>query len=291
MPRRVMVVEYEDGADLSRSHKRPGGYSPLTRDRDRKLGQVILEDPDWDELRRMVGGPRPAGDIDRRASTAGLTPGGQLVVDVCSPLIYAGVDALGRRAERWCYERACPAIKSALVSTWNRLTELRKARRPGPDTEVVTLVDAASASSSTVVDAAPVEGNLRMSRDEAQQRLRAARLARAFRDEQMRLVRIARIEDGDDSLGLQSAREQSASKEVEGHVKELLEAQPSPLDEVARWAGQRWPTHSSCSPHDDTNAHPTESSSRMLRALLTCTSPARWSPSRSSWRRWSTSSS
>jgi hypothetical protein len=232
-----MVVEYEDGADLSRSHKRPGGYSPLTRDGDRKLGQVILEDPDWDELRRMVGGRRPAEDIDRRASTAGLTPGGQLVVDVCSPLIYAGVDALGRRAERWWYERACPAIKSAVVSTWHTLTEPRKPRPPGTDTEVVTLVDALSESSSIVVDAAPLEGNLRMSRDEAQQRLRAARVARAFSDEQMRLLRNARIEDGDDSPGLQRAREQSASKEVEGHVRELLEAQPLALDEVGAAAG------------------------------------------------------
>lgn len=241
MPRRVMVVEYEDGADLSQSHKRPGGYSPLTRNGDRKLGQVILEDPDWDELRRMVGGPRSyADDINRRASAAGLTPGGQIIVDVCSPLIYAGVDALGKRAERWCYERACPAIESAMVSTWNMLTNARKPRRPAPDNEVVRLVDAASESSSTVVDAAPVEGNLRMRRDQAQQRLRAALLAKTFSDEQMRLVRNARIEDGDGSLGLQSAREQSTPKEVEGHLKELLEVQPLPLDGVGtRFQGER----------------------------------------------------
>jgi hypothetical protein len=231
-----MVVEYEDGADLSRSRRRPGGFSPLTRDGDRKLGQVILEEPDWDELRRIEGGPRSADDINPRASAAGLTPGGQLVVDVCTPLIYAAVDALGRRAERWCYERACPTIKSAVVSTWIRLTKPRKIRWPGPDTEVVTLVNAAPESASTVVDA-PVEGNIRMCRDAAQQRLRAARLAGVFSDEHVRLVRNARIEDGDRSMGLQSAQEQSAPEEVEGNVKELHDAQPSPLDEVGTYPG------------------------------------------------------
>ena len=169
MQRRPMMVEYEDGADLCRSRKRPGASSPLTRDGNRKVGQVTLEDLDWDELRRMAGGPRCyADDIDRGASAAGLTPAGQFVVYLCSPFIYAGVEALGRRAERWCYERACPAIKSAGVSTWNWLTKPRKPRRPAPDTEVVTLVDAASESSYTVLNAAAVEGNLRMRRDEAQ---------------------------------------------------------------------------------------------------------------------------
>lgn len=201
MPRRVMVVEYEDGADLSRSRKRPGGYSPLTRDGDRKLGQVILEDPDWDELRRTVGEPPTADDLSRRASAADLTPWGQVIVAVFSPLIEAGVDAVGRRAERWWDERACPAIESAVVSTWHRLTKAGKVRRPSPDTEVVTLVDAASENSSTLVDVAPAEDNLHMSWDEVQQRLQAARLAKAFGDGQLQLVRNARSEDGDDSPG------------------------------------------------------------------------------------------
>lgn len=152
-----MVVDYEDGADLSQSRRRPGGYSPLTRDSDRKLGQVILEEPDWGELQRMVGAPRSGESFNSRASAVQLTRTGQVIADMCTPLIEAGVDALGRRVERWFDERACPAIKSAAQSSWIRLTKPRSSRRPGPGTRAVALVDSASESSSIVRRHADVE--------------------------------------------------------------------------------------------------------------------------------------
>ncbi len=46
MPKKKMWVEWDDGAELSQSHKGPGNYSPLTRDGDRNLGQVTLSDYD-----------------------------------------------------------------------------------------------------------------------------------------------------------------------------------------------------------------------------------------------------
>lgn len=49
MPRKKMWVEWEDGADLSQSQKKPGDYSPLTRDGDNHLGHVTLSDADEDE--------------------------------------------------------------------------------------------------------------------------------------------------------------------------------------------------------------------------------------------------
>lgn len=49
MPEKKMRVEWEDGANLSQSRKKPGAYSPLTRDGDNNLGHVILSDVDDDE--------------------------------------------------------------------------------------------------------------------------------------------------------------------------------------------------------------------------------------------------
>jgi hypothetical protein len=53
MPRKKMWVTYEDDAELSKSHKRPGSFSPLTReDGTNKLGHVTLDpidDEDDDE--------------------------------------------------------------------------------------------------------------------------------------------------------------------------------------------------------------------------------------------------
>ncbi|BEL04289.1 hypothetical protein Q0Z83_024800 [Actinoplanes sichuanensis] len=50
MPRKKMWVTYEDDAELSKSHKRPGSFSPLTReDGTNKLGHVTLDPIDEDE--------------------------------------------------------------------------------------------------------------------------------------------------------------------------------------------------------------------------------------------------
>ena len=50
MPKKKMWVEWEDGSDLSKSHKKPGAKSPLTRDTDtNELGQVTLEDIEDDD--------------------------------------------------------------------------------------------------------------------------------------------------------------------------------------------------------------------------------------------------
>ena len=52
MPRKKMWVEYDDGSRLSKSQKKPGEYSPLTReDGTKKLGHVTLSDIDEDDER------------------------------------------------------------------------------------------------------------------------------------------------------------------------------------------------------------------------------------------------
>lgn len=58
MPRKRMWVEWEDGAELSRSHKKPGSSSPLTRDADGQLGQVTLDELEDDD---EAAGHRAAG--------------------------------------------------------------------------------------------------------------------------------------------------------------------------------------------------------------------------------------
>jgi hypothetical protein len=50
MQKKKMWVEWEDGSDLSKSRKKPGQYSPLTReDSTNRLGHVTLSDVDEDE--------------------------------------------------------------------------------------------------------------------------------------------------------------------------------------------------------------------------------------------------
>lgn len=73
MRKEKMWVEFEDDAELSKSRKKPGAKSPLTRTRQGELGQVILseikedeEDSDWL--------PADETDTEPESETSSLVP-------------------------------------------------------------------------------------------------------------------------------------------------------------------------------------------------------------------------
>lgn len=223
MPKRLMWVAYEDDAELSQSHKSPGDYSPLTRDADRKLGHVTLSDADEYEL-GSVDGSLPRSDVE----DADEPQWSEEDLEALAALISAVVVAARPHVERWWKERALPAIKATNESVRKRLARSRKASRESR-AEVIT-----------PVDVAPHESHLVMSRDEAEQRLLAALVARAFSDEQLRVLLGARIEDVDGHVGFRSLLAQFTPEQVEGHVNLMLEANPAFLDEfVALCRGEQ----------------------------------------------------
>ncbi len=73
-----------------------------------------------------------------------------------------------------------------------------------------------------------------MSSTEAQQRLVAALVARAFSDEQMRMLLNAQIEDTDGPEVSQVSLERLTPREVEQHVNLVLEANPHLVQEFAK---------------------------------------------------------
>lgn len=70
-----------------------------------------------------------------------------------------------------------------------------------------------------------------MSRAEAQERFIAALVTRLFSEEQLRILRNARIEGEDDALELNGPTETLTPNQVEGSIILMLEANPSLLDE------------------------------------------------------------
>ena len=224
MPKRLMWVEYEDDAELSQSHKSPGDYSPLTRDPDRKLGHVTLSDADEYEW-GSVDGWLPRSDVE----DADEPQWSEEDLEALAVLISAVVLAARPHVERWWKEHALPAIKATNESVRKRFARSRKTGRESTEAEVVTSVNVA-----------PSESHLVMSRDEAEQRLLAALVARAFSDEQLRVLLGARIEDVDGHVGFRSLLEQFTPEQVEGHVNLMLEANPAFLDEfVALCRGEQ----------------------------------------------------
>ena len=227
MQKRLMWVEYEDDAELSRSHKNQGDFSPLTRDAEGKLGHVTLSDADDDEW-GSADDWMPSLDAD----AAHEQTWSEEDVETLVLLINAVLAAARPHVERWWTERALPTIKATNKSARKRFASIRKAKRKATGPEVVASVHVA-----------PEEARLTMSRDEADQRLLAALVARAFSDEQLRVLLSARIEDLDGELGFRNLLQQSTPAQVQVHVNLLLEANPSFLDD---FIGRGYPLCSSC---------------------------------------------
>lgn len=126
MPDRKMTVHWEDGAELSQSLKKPGNFSPLTRDRDNNLGHVTLSDVDEDE---------------------GLTKeellGALFLVAVA---VAAGVIA-APQIRRWWDDRAVPFLKKSR----SRLSKDPGARGNVSVAEPLMLPQSASTESSQEV--------------------------------------------------------------------------------------------------------------------------------------------
>jgi hypothetical protein len=215
MPRRLMWVEYGDDAELSRSHKKEGDFSALTRDADGNLSHATLSDADEFDL-----GPVADWTHTPDESTTEQRTWSEEDVESLALLISAVVLAARPHVERWWKERALPAIKATNKAVRKRFTRSRRSDQALSPTEQVPSTDLA-----------PGEARLTISTDEAEQRLLAALVARAFSDEQLRVLLNARIEGPDGQMGFTNLLQQFTPDQVETHVAMLLEANPRFLDD------------------------------------------------------------
>lgn len=131
------------------------------------------------------------------------------------------------RFKRWWNGKAAPTVKAV----WKRVTALRN---------VSSQVDAAASSSAsratfvasaTGMGVAVAESKISMSVAEWEHHFRAMLAAGAFRDQQLRILSNARIEDGDAALEVRSTMEQLTPQQFVDRIKLRLEANPSLLDE------------------------------------------------------------
>jgi hypothetical protein len=230
MPKKKMWVEWEDGADLSQSRKQPGHHSPLTRDGDHNLGHVVLSDVDDDEYDWQT---EPEPDPERRWY---INENGELVPepraeDVLGALAILGVIVAAQRAaphvKRWWNDQAVPFLKKSR----KRLSRDRGASGQLSVAEYFMLPESARTETSQEVLAALDEYRARMSSAEARERFVAALVARLFSEEQLRVLRNARIEDDGAVLELASAMDTLTPQQLGESITLMLEANPSWPDE------------------------------------------------------------
>lgn len=224
-----MWVEFEDDARLSQSRQRPGDYSPLTRDSDDHLGHVTLSDADEDDFESSSGSPSdpdPHDEWDAEEFEQQV-----VVIAMALALLVVGVSAAAPYVRQWWSDTAMPAIKSTgkkLKATLRRTPGDRQKR--GADDSGDAASPTVRTRSGSAQGAASEASGPEMSSADAQQRFARAVVAAAYAEQQMRLLRNARISDDDDPLELASRMQELSPQRLEKAIHLLLEAEPTMLD-------------------------------------------------------------
>lgn len=162
----LMWVNPGDGK-MSKSRKKPGSMSPLTRDADGNLGQVTMRPADPDEFAPAY---EPAAPVEQQEAEPSF--GVQIGTVLANAIAEVGVDLVR--------EMAIPAAKA-------RLRERRERK--------------AAARATPPVESAEVSQRVVLTADEARQRYIAAVAAQQFAEQQLGLLDGAVIDDGAGELG------------------------------------------------------------------------------------------
>ncbi|SCF17316.1 hypothetical protein GA0070607_6451 [Micromonospora coriariae] len=229
MPKKKMWVEYDDGSHLSKSQKKPGEYSPLTReDATNKLGHVTLSDIDDDddeeeeeeEPPMVYGYTTDSSEPDRPPAPAEPLLS-EREMEMLGALLILGATAVGRakpQVTKWLAEQAVPAVRS----TWNRLRS-REPDRAATRAEQTAAAEAAPSTETQDVVAAIEAYRASMSTEEARNRFLAALVTRLYSEDQLRMLREARIEDVDGLLELDGMVEPLTAEQLRSAIRALLD--------------------------------------------------------------------
>ncbi len=219
-----MWVEWDDDARLSRSRKKPGAYSPLTRDNEDRLGHVTLSDADENESESpssWPSAPDPHSEWDPEKFQQQV----EAVATVLTLLAEGAVWA-APHVRQWWSDTAKPAIKTTGRKVKTALSRAPVLRRTKNANAVPVPPGPRSGSERSEVETTGPE----MSSAEAQQRFARAVVAAAYADEQMRLLRNASITDDDDPLELASKMQELTPERLQSAIHLLLQAEPTMLD-------------------------------------------------------------
>ncbi len=217
-----MWVRRPERTHLSQSEG--GGYSPLAReDGTNELAtHATLHPIDDDEADAWADLPLLI-DLSDESTSDQETP--DVLTVLIGIAVTVGAVKLAPHAARLWNETAFPALKSS----WHTLTTFGRRCSDATDESATSLVVSTTTSSPDVV-AVLDERGASMSSEEAQQRLIAALMARVFSDEQLTLLRDARIEEAPDPLALARVVETLTPRQVEECLRLALEKPPSWVD-------------------------------------------------------------
>lgn len=232
MVRRRVEIEYPDDAALGQSRQADGASSPNFYVSDYKgvRGQVKIYDIDEDEARLFY--PEP-DYLESEQRVPERDPFAEAISDalaqVMTHYINLGFAKAAPHVKAWVADKAMPAVKSTVHSARSRITKGRKVAQT--DLSELGTSAVAATDPSTELDATPSDDKPSMSGHEAQTRVAAALLARAFSDEQLRMVFSARIDDDDEFFAWMKSMEKRTPAEIEDRIHLMIESNPGFLEE------------------------------------------------------------
>jgi hypothetical protein len=239
MTRQKFDVEVPDGQHLGFSRDTDGAYRAHLFDNETNdlVGHAELFEPDEDIPNIQYVYVSDSGATEGRELTEEELAEALEALVGLAILVATLAAAAAPHVRRWWHDVAVPALKStsdnallAMKSTWTRFTGTGKVERGGAHAEMVPATEPVRADSSTELEVAFQDYRARMGSAEARERFVAALLARAFSEEQMRLLRNAKIEDDGDPLSLKAAMEALTPQQVGKTITSMLEKNPSLLD-------------------------------------------------------------
>ena len=232
MVRRRVEIEYPDDAELGQSRQGDGASSPNFYVSDYKgvRGQVKIYDVEEDEAEACHPEPEYPESERRIAERDPFTEAiSDALAQVMTHYINLGFAKAAPRVKAWVAQKAMPTVKLTVHLAQSGITNARR----GAQTDLSELgtADAAATSPSTELDASPSDDKPSMSGQEAQTRVAAALLARAFSDEQLRMVFSTRIDDDGEFLAWMKSMEKGTPAEVESRIHLMIESNPGLLEE------------------------------------------------------------
>ncbi|MFD0229671.1 hypothetical protein ACWGPD_34095 [Streptomyces hirsutus] len=227
------IVRVRKGARFARSRKTPGAHRGMTRDPDtNQVGQAEIFLKEENEPDPVPAYPQGRLDSDRHESDARAQERRENAEFVAEVFVQIGLilaEKAAPRARKWWYEQALPAVKAewndqALPSVKAKWGSVARSRTSDRRTE----------AAEDLQEVVTVSGDQRttMSGAEARKRLDAAVMTRMYSDEQLRLVRNARVVDeGEDGPVELEAMDDLTPQRIGEYVASMLEANPSLLGE------------------------------------------------------------
>lgn len=233
--RKQFDVEIPDGQHLGISRDTDGAYRAHLFDDETNglVGHAELFEPEEVEVGPTTDPYTYGSDAQAPDHDEQLDELAELLGNLLALAIIGAATAAAPHIKRWWSYKVLPAFTSTgekIKSTWNRIPRTRKAGSAAATAEFVALSDPAGNQSSNEVDAVLEGLRVKMGSAEARQRFVAALVAAAFAEEQMRLLRNARIEDVAAYSELESTLHELTPQQVGDTMNLMLKADLSLLD-------------------------------------------------------------